>query len=327
MKKPCFTILLVFLLFHSQLNGQDISVTASFDTTRILIGDQISFKVMIDQPSDVKLTLPFFRDTLIKNIEILSGPAIDTTGITGNKIRITEKYLITCYDSGFYRIDPVFAERVDPNGLKRYYSDYSLLEVARARISPADTSAKIFDIAAPYRAPLTLGELLPWILLALIVTVIIWLIIKLIKKFKKVKKEDNVPVITEPAHIVAFRELENLKNDKLWECGETKKYYIRLTEIIRQYLENRFGINSLELTTPETLDALVKTGFKKDESYNKLRSVLTGADLVKFAKYKPAPAENESAFSDSYNFVLVTKVTELIEEKSNINDKQGGKGV
>jgi len=327
MKRPGYIILFVFLFFHSQLNGQDISVSAAFDTTRILIGDQVNFSVTIDQPSDLRLTLPFFRDSLVKNIEILAGPATDTSEIPGNKIRITEKYLVTSFDSGFYRIDPVFAEIVDSKGLKRFFSDYTFLEVARVKIAPADTSAKIFDIAAPYRAPLTLGEILPWILLVLLVSVIIWLLIKLIKKFKRVKREDIIPVISEPAHVIAFRELEKLRNEMLWQNGETKKYYIRLTEIIRQYLENRFGVNSLELTTSETLEALIKKGFKKDESYNKLWSVLTGADLVKFAKYKPEPSENESEFSDSYYFVSATKAADSIEEKSDVNVNQGEKGI
>jgi hypothetical protein len=327
MKRMGCIIIFVRLLFLTALNGQEISVTAAFDTSRILIGDQVNFSIMIDQPADIKVTLPFFRDSLIKNIEILSGPALDSSEISGNKIRITEKYLVTSFDSGFYRIDPVFAEIADSKGLKRYYSDYSYLEVARVKIAPADTSAKIFDISAPYRAPLTLGEILPWVLLALLVSAIIWLIVKLIIKLRRAKKEDIVPAITEPAHIIAFRELEKLQNEKLWQNGETKKYYIRLTEIIRQYLENRFGVNSLELTTSETLETLVKTGFKKDDSYNKLRSVLTGADLVKFAKYKPDPAENEWAFANSYDFVSATKAEEVIEEKSDVKDKLGEKSI
>ena len=102
--------------------------------------------------------------------------------------------------------------------------------------------------------------------------------------------------------------------------GEIKKYYTRLTEILRQYLENRFRVYSLELTTAETLDALVKTGFKKNGSYNELKAVLTGADLVKFAKYKPEPSENESHFQNSWNFVTCHKgrrdYLNSVEEKS-----------
>lgn len=327
MKRRFISILFVILAFHFSLKGQEVSVIAAFDTSRIMIGDQIYFSVKVDQPADLKLSLPFFRDTLSKNIEILSGPVTDTLSIAGNKIRITEKYLVTSFDSGYYRIDPVVAESSDINGLKRYYSDYSLLEVARVRLTPPDTASKIFDIAGPYKAPITLGEILPWILIALLAGLIVWGILRLIRRFKRTKNEIVAPVIAEPAHVIAYRELEKLQGEMLWQKGETKKYYTRLTEIIRQYLENRFHVYSLELTTSETLDALVKTGFKKDESYNKLKSVLTGADLVKFAKYKPEPAENDSSFSNSWDFVSATKVIEVVEEKGDIKEKQGEKSV
>jgi hypothetical protein len=322
-------IIILFLIFLSPLTlrGQDVSVTAAFDTSRILIGDQINFSIIVNQPADLKLSLPVLRDTLIKNIEILSGPAIDTSAISGNKIRITEKYLVTSFDSGFYKVDPVYAEKSDINGIKRYFSDYSLLEVARVRLTPPDTSAKIFDIAAPYRAPVTLGEILPWILLLMLAALIVWLISRFIRKFVRTKKEVIAPVKIEPAHVIAYRELEKLQSEMLWQKGETKKYHTRLTEIIRQYLENRFQVYSLELTTSETLEALVKTGFKKNESYNKLKSVLTGADLVKFAKYKPEPIENESSFSNSWDFVSATKLTEVVEEESDVKEKQGEKSV
>jgi hypothetical protein len=89
-------------------------------------------------------------------------------------------------------------------------------------------------------------------------------------------------------------------------------------------LENRFRVFSLELTTAETLEALIKTGFKKNGSYNQLKIVLTGADLVKFAKYNPEPSENESHFQNSWDFVLATKENEVsigaIDEKDKIRE-------
>ncbi len=71
-------------------------------------------------------------------------------------------------------------------------------------------------------------------------------------------------------------------------------------------------VYSLEMTTSETLEALLKTGFRKDESYTRLKSVLNGADLVKFAKYKPEPSENERHFDDSWQFVETTKIREEV---------------
>ena len=107
------------------LKGQEISVSASFDTSAIYLGDQINFSVVIDQPADVSVTLPFLKDTLAKNIEILSGPEIDTAFIENGKIRITEKYLITSFDSGHYVVTPVYAEITDHAGIKRFFSGYS----------------------------------------------------------------------------------------------------------------------------------------------------------------------------------------------------------
>jgi hypothetical protein len=317
--------ILIFILGPLSLAGQEVSVTAAFDSTKILIGDQTHFSVVVEQPSDIRLSIPVFKDTLVKNVEILSGPATDTSIISGNKIRITGKYLVTSFDSGYYRIRPVYAELNDNNGLRRFFSDYSVLEVNRVRIAPPDTSMKIFDIAAPYKAPLTLGEVLPWLLLVLLIAAISWMAFRLIKLSRKTKGKSEEPAISEPAHIIAFRELDRLRAEELYQKGEVKKYYTRLTEIVREYLENRFGVYSMEMTTSETLQALAKTGFKKDNSYNILKSVLTSADLVKFAKYRPDTDENEKCFSDSWNFVDITKVVEPAPVGPVNENKEGGK--
>lgn len=301
--------------------GQDVIITSSFDTSRIFIGDQIRFTISIDQPSSLRLTLPFFKDTLINKIEILSGPVTDSSIIRDGRIKIVEKYLITSFDSGFYQIPPVFAEMKNENGLKRFYSDYSQLEVMRVKIAPADTTLKIYDIIKPYRAPVTIGEVLPWVLLVSLFGIAVWAAIRFIRKLRKSKDGIEIVIDPDPAHITAFRELEKLKEENLWQKGEIKNYYSKLTGILRQYLENRYNVYSLELTTNETLEALKKTGFKKDGSYNLLKTILTGADLVKFAKYNPEPSENELHFQNSWDFVLATKENEEITEAAGEKNK------
>ena len=293
MKKFNLTIFL-FVSFISFSVGQEVKITSAFDSTRIFIGDQIKFTITIDKPSGLKLALPVFKDTLCKNIDIVSGPRTDSSAVQNG-------------------------------GIKRYYSDYSMLEVMRIKIAPPDTTAKIFDIIKPYKAPVTLGEVLPWILLIIIAGLIAWLAIRLFRRFRKTAAETEAYIPPEAAHIIAFRELERLKNEELWQKGEVKKYYTALTEILRQYLENRFRVYSLELTTAETLDTLVKTGFKKNGSYNDLKAVLTGADLVKFAKYNPVTEENETHFQTSWNFVLSTKENEIISSSTEetINVQEG----
>ncbi len=306
--------LLSIFLFVTILSafGQNVNITSSFDSARIYIGDQIKFTVTYDKPSDLNLILPVLKDTLCKNIEILSGPRTDSSAVQNGRIKIIQKYLITSFDSGHYKVKPVYAETKNAEGLKRFYSDYSSLQVMRVKIAPPDTTAKIFDIVGPYKAPLTMGEVLPWLLIIIIAGIITWAAIRYFRKLKKAVPGSEPYIPPDPAHIIAFRELEILKNEELWQKGEVKKYYTRLTEILRQYLENRFRVFSLELTTSETLDALLKTGFKKNGSYNELRSVLTGADLVKFAKYKPESTENEAHYQSAWNFVVMTREAESV---------------
>ena len=305
---------LITILFSAAgiaaLIAQDVKVTAVFDTSRIYIGDQINYTVTVEQPAGILLSLKPVKDTLNKNIEILSGPVTDTIILTGERLKYVSRYLITSFDSGIYVVPPFYAEINDVNGIRRFHSDYSFLEVLRVKIAPQDTSTRIFDIIDPYNAPITIGEILPWVLLSVIAAAIIWGVIILLRRFRRTKKEPVEVVNPDPAHITAFRELEILKGEQLWQKGEVKQYYSRLTEIVRQYLENRYQVYSLEMTTSETLNELLKTGFKRDESYTKLKSVLTGSDLVKFAKYKPEPAENEQHFQDSWQFVETTKIRE-----------------
>jgi hypothetical protein len=206
MKKSGFIIFFI-LIAVTGVYSQDIKVTAAFDSTRILIGDQVNFVVTVEQPSGQVLNIPEFRDTLIKNIEILKGPSIDSVSLGQGRVRITEKYLVTSFDSGYYKIDPVYVEVKNSSGINRFYSDYSLLEVMKYKIAPADSTAKIYDIVAPYRAPITFNEIMPWIIVILIIGALVWVATVYYKRFRNRSKEIKEVIFHDPAHVIAFRDL------------------------------------------------------------------------------------------------------------------------
>lgn len=322
--KRVISILIYIYVALAVISGQEVTVKSAFDTSRIYLGDQINYTVTVEKPASYMLLIPVFKDTLFKKIEILRGPSSDTSFLKDGRVKITQKYLVTSFDSGFYQVPPVYAELRTGNTIKRFYSDYTPLEVLRVKITPPDTASKIFDIVAPYKAPLTAGEILPWLLLAVVVAAAAWYIRRLVRKLRRPKEIVEEAVNPDPAHIIAFRELEILKEEQLWQKGEIKKYYTRLSEIVRQYLENRFRISSLELTTVETLNELIEAGLKEDESFRKLRTVLTGADLVKFAKYKPEPPDNDLHFDYAWDFVSETRYTETESTKTG-DEKQSEK--
>jgi len=301
-----YYILTLLAITSPFLSGQNVAITAEFDTTSIYIGDQVGYTVTLEQPNSLKLTLPQLKDTICDKVEILSGPFTDTSLLDGDRLRIISRYIVTSFDSGYYTSHPVYSELNDATGIRRFYSGYSRLEVTRVNVAPADTAASYYDVIEPYKAPVTVDEVIPWVLYALLAALVVYGIYKLIYFIAKrnLKKEDKEVIVPkEPAHIIAFRELDLLQEAQLWQKGEIKGYYTRLTEIVRKYLDNRYGISSMELTTGETLDALRKVGFKKDDNYAKLKRILDGSDLVKFAKHKPQNDEHGGYFVDTKKFV------------------------
>ena len=115
----------------------------------------------------------------------------------------------------------------------------------------------------------------------------------------------------EPAHIVAIRELEKLSNQKLWQNGKVKEYYSRLTEILREYLDGRYGVGAMEMTSDEIVAAM-KAAEVEPKYITKLGELLSESDLVKFAKYIPSEECHEESYNTVYYFVEESK--EVAEE-------------
>ena len=96
------TLWLSFVLFSGialSTAGQEVSVRTWFDRDSILIGDQINYNIELFQPRGLTVHFPEFSDTLNTNhIEILEKSPKDTIQTGKKVIRISQHYLITCFD-------------------------------------------------------------------------------------------------------------------------------------------------------------------------------------------------------------------------------------
>ena len=237
-------------------------------------------------------------------------------------IKLHKSYTLTSFDSGSYNI-PGLAFTIVSADSDTITTNTLPLTVYTVKV---DTSAhKIADIKAPYDAPFTFSEfwheyfiyILSGLLIIILITALIWY-------YKKAKKS-QIPENTkqkprEPAHIIALQKLNELKDKKLWQNNHVKQYYIELTDIIREYLIYRFGIDALEMTSSEILSAIKNIDTINDELYNKMQYLLTTADFVKFAKAKPLPDEHNTCMKNAYFFIENTKPIEIQKEQSTEND-------
>ena len=120
-----------------------------------------------------------------------------------------------------------------------------------------------------------------------------------------------------------------LKEEKLWQGGQDKQYYTRLTDILREYLDGRFSINAMEMTSTEILDALRRNNETRVVERH-MKEILNVADFVKFAKMRPLADDNEASMRYAITFVEETKpqpepvqdeTSEKEAEKSGKTDK------
>jgi hypothetical protein len=105
-----------------------------------------------------------------------------------------------------------------------------------------------------------------------------------------------------PPHREALTALRVLEEKKLWQQGLVKEYYSEVTEIVRRFFERRWNIIALEMTTDEIL-VQIKHVPEALIVWKKMGSFFLTADLVKFAKYQPAPAEHEQEMHSAYEIV------------------------
>lgn len=144
--------------------------------------------------------------------------------------------------------------------------------------------------------------------------------------YKRHKKD--APVIVPkakplPAHVVAMQALEALADKKLWQNGHDKQFHTELTDILRQYIEQRFSVPAMEKTTDEILDELYELAESQKASLQNLKQILSMADLVKFAKYQPFADENQLSFMNSKMFVEQTKKIEIEDTVSQEKEQTG----
>lgn len=322
---------LSILLCAEIIQAQQIKATARLDSTNILIGDQIKLFLEIDYPENVAVEFPNVPDTLSEFIEVLAKSKIDTIDLENSALlKQIRSYTITSFDSGSYRIAPQWF-KINVNGIADSVPTNGVtLNVFTMQI---DTTRGLTDIKMPYAAPLTLKEVTPYILGIILLGAIIFLVLYSVKRKKKNKPFFSLPVKPkEPPHIIALRELDRIKNEKIWQKEKTKQYYSEVTDVLRNYIEERFEIRAMEQTTDEILDSFrYRKDLLSEKSFTNLSQILSLADLVKFAKYKPLPDDDNLTLVNSYFFVNDTKKeepkkaenTELSEENnSEENSKQ-----
>lgn len=281
------------------------TVKAELSADSVAIGDQITLSVEVTKDIVQRIDFPTFENGMMsERIEVLHEQGPDTLSRDGRVVKLLKRYLLTTFDEGIYPLGRFPVLYADKNIIDTLYSADSL--VFQVGTFAIDSTSALRDIKMPRKVPVKFGEFslyLLWALLGLAAAVaLVWVVWRKWRRkpvFGHAKPQD-------PPHVVAIRELEALHHQKVWQNNKHKLYYTRLTDIIREYIDGRYGVGAMEMTSDKILESLREYGLSQ-KSFEDLSRLLSTADLVKFAKHIPDVEENENAYTDAYYFVEETK--------------------
>lgn len=291
-----------------------IVVSAVLDSTTIFIGDQTDLHLQATMDATEQVSLPVYGETLMPEIEIVDRTIADTTRLSDGRMQVNQYLTITSFkDSLFYIAPQPFV-----CGGDTLWSEPLSLNVVQP--FEVDTTLAITDIKDIQDAPIWWWGIIRWILLGLLLIGLgigIYYLVRYIRKHKTGATEDEEQVPLRPAEEVALEKLDEIKAEKIWQDGKVKEYHTELTDVIREYISRRYEVSSTEKTSDETLRELKPLMKEQKDLFDRLRKMLSLADLVKFAKWTTTPDENESALLTAYDFVRETTPTENYESDEN----------
>lgn len=302
--------------------SQGITAKARLDSAFILMGKQTALHIEVVGNLNQNGGLGVI-DTMWNKVEIVDMGTPTVTDLGNNRKELKQDIIIQAFDSGLYAVPPVFYIQAG----ETVATDNPVLKVIPVAIDTlvtihdyadvSDVKRKIFDYLPDWATDYGL-----WILLALIVVGgSIFVYFKWLRKGKIPLMPKRKPI---PPYNLAIRDLTQLRGENLCERGEEKQFYTRLTDILRIYLAGRFGINALEMTSTQIMDAL-RNNEETRSSESMMQQILEIADFVKFAKVRPLPEDNKLAMESAVAFVENTKPVEQTEKPENTPQKENPK--
>jgi len=295
-------------------------VSASVDTALMTVGDRHTLHLIVDQPGNAKVAFPPLEALTTGAVEALDMHIDTSRDASGAVSRLEQVVTLTSFDEGTHPITGMTVMVQTAQGAVMLAPADSLF-LRVAFVAEADTTkCNMQADATYYEEPPTFWEVARWPLLGLLIAAVIAAVVWIIVRRRSHKPVFVLPKMKPvPADKRALSELETLRRKELWQKGLIKRYYTDMTDIVRRYLRNMYGIKAGEMTSRQTLRAFHGIADWSEESEQMLRQLFQKADMVKFAKSTPESYEHDQAMQFAVDFVRT-----VAETHRQNNPEEGG---
>lgn len=303
-------------------------VTAKLDSVSLLMGRVTEMRLQVVQNEGEQGRFPMFDQGRTRyigvcgdSVELSPSPRIDTVALGSGKMELTYHIGLQSFDSGYYKL-PEIAYVVGKDTTWSNSVHIQVVPVKAEAEDPIADFARESDAAGSHWTD-ALPDWLYYYWWALLIGLMaiaagVWI---LLRRRKGVSLLPAKPIVVIPPHEVALERLRKLKEQKLWEKGMEKEYFTELTDILRTYLDKRFNINAMEMTSRQIMQTLSANPEVRDKR-QLVRQILDMADFVKFAKVRPLPADNVAAYDNAVRFVEETLPSTENPDKVSVPDEK-----
>ena len=284
--------------------AQGPRVVMEVDTTAIHVGDRVSVRLSVVHPGDWTVVWP--DSVHVAPFEVLDYVVAEPESLPGGgDTRGAATLTLTSFELGELEIPPIDIAVADAGGTVQVLStDPFRIGVESVGL---DDSGDIREIRGPMSIARNWWALTPWLLLAAAVGAGA-VYVRRRARTRPVAEVAKPRAPPRPFHLVALEALDELERSSWLERGQVKRWHVRVSEIIRSYVEGQLEVPALEMTTGEVVAGLrgAALGGSVTEAFH---AFLARCDLVKFAKLRPGADESRELLGVARSLVRMTSGT------------------
>lgn len=290
-----------------------VRLTLTTDRASLGLAERLRLTLSAEAPSGTELTMPPQTERL-GAFTVLRQTASEPATVAPHVQQWRQEYLLEATASGPQTIPPLTVAFRLPDATQeppptQIRTDPLAITVTTVLPDQADLTAPK-DITPPV-ALLRPGPPL-WVWAGIAVLAILGLAGSIWWWFRQQRRQTTRP--PRPAHILALEALRRLRLQDLTTQQRIEEFYMRLSAIVRRYIETRFGLGAPEQTTEEFLAALLTTGGLIAAHRELLSAFLHQCDLVKFARHQPTVDDMQQALASAVAFVEQTADAHVLVE-------------
>ena len=292
--------LIIGLLAHAAAaQAASVSLTATVDREEVAIGEPVLYLLTLRRPAQLAVAWPTMEDAL-GEFEV-QDTGSEPPSIRGETVTEQRWYRLSCFTTGAHTIPAPVVTYGDADGADQEARGEALT-ITVTSVLPEHWEALDIRGAKPLVRIRRYGWFW-WLFGALGLAGIVggywrW------RARRAVAAAPPPP--PRPPHEIALEALEQLAGEALPSRHMYEEYYVRLSDIVRSYIERRFSVRAPEMTTEEFLQMASREQALSFDHRLLLQTFLAHCDMVKFARYQPSGNEADEAFGAARRFVQET---------------------